>query len=205
MSEFFLKPDRRRRLLSVLRKHGADRAEYFLSMCEREIVSWLKDWPNMPPPAEDIAQQLDLVRRKAIDLHKAIKDLDHQAGWMLVHFLLSHKEDGNFQGVEPADVWRARDALEFDLLRLARAAQDCHSPHDGPASRRPDQDLSDRLARAYTDIFRELPSMNMEDGVFAAFCEELANDMPDGVTFTVSRTTLERSRLRCAHLLDDSP
>ncbi|MDI3512869.1 MAG: hypothetical protein PWP40_98 [Rhodocyclaceae bacterium] len=205
MSEFFLMPDRRRRLLSVLRKHDADRAEYFLSMCEREIVSWLKTWPNMPPPARDIPSQLEHVRRKAFELFEAVNGLDHQAGWMLAHWLLSHEDEGNSQGVMPADVWHARDALKFDLLRLARAAQDCHDPHEGPAPRRPDQDLSDRLARAYTDIFRELPSVNMEDGVFAAFCEELANDMPEGVTFTVSRTTLERSRLRCAYLLNDSP
>jgi len=205
MTDFFLKSDRRRRLLDVLRKHDADRAEYFLSMCEREIVSWLKAWPKMPEPVRETGPQLDHVSRKAYELFEAVKQLDDHAGWMLAHWLLSHKNEGHSQGVMPADVWRAREALEFDLLRLARAAQDCHGPHDGPSPRRPDQDLSDRIARAYTDIFRELPSMNMEDGVFAAFCEELANDMPDGVAFTVSRTTLERSRLRCAYLLGDSP
>lgn len=205
MSEFFLKSDRRRRLLDVLRKHDPDRAEYFLSMCERQIVSWLKDWPNMPPPEREIPPQLEHASRKAFELFEAVKGLDHQAGWMLAHWLLSHKVEGDHQGVMPADVWRAREGLEFDLLRLARAAQDCHDPHDGAAPRRPDQDLSDRLARAYTDTFRELPSTNMETGVFAAFCEEIANDMPAGVTFVISRTTLERSRQRCAYLLDDSP
>ena len=205
MSEFFLKSDRRRRLLDVLRKHDPDRAEYFLSMCERQIVSWLKDWPNMPPPEREIPPQLERASRKAFELFEAVKGLDHQAGWMLAHWLLSHKVEGDHQGVMPADVWRAREALEFDLLRLARAAQDCHDPHDGPAPSRPDQDLSDRLARTYTDIFRALPSTNMEDGVFAAFCEEIANDMPEGVAFTISRSTLERSRLRVAYLLDDSP
>lgn len=205
MSEFFIKPDRRRHLLSALRKYDADRAEYFLNMCEREIVSWLKAWPSMPPPGKDAARQLENVRRKALELYEAIKGLDQHTGWMLAHWLLSHQDNGNFQGVMPNDVWSAREALEFDILRLSRAAGYCHDPHAGPLRRSPDQDLCDRLAHAYTGAFRAIPSANMEDGLFATFCEELANDMPEGVTFKVSRTILERSRQRCAYFLDDSP
>lgn len=212
MSEFFLKSDRRRRLLDVLRKHDPDRAEYFLSMCEREIVSWLKDWPaDSWKPTETAAEALERVRVKAGELLQAIECLDAAVAWLL--FPLQWRDEE--RASSPGEERQARQAIKTALTRIQREAEtiEClpreiekaHAPHDGPVTRRPDQDLSDRLARAYTDIFRDLPSTNMEAGVFAAFCEEIANDMPAGVTFVISRTILERSRQRCAYLLPDSP
>lgn len=206
MSEFFFKPDARARCIDLFAsKRAPDRAEYFVNACEREIVSWLKNWPaDSWKPTEVTAEALERVRVKAGELLQAIECLDTAAAWLLLP--LQWRDDE--RASSPGENREARQAIKAAVMRIRKEAEtiDClpqeiektHGPHDGPITRRSDQDLCDRFARAYITAFRELPPYG-PGTLFPAFCDEAGNaiaEYPGALPVRITRTIIENSRDR---------
>lgn len=212
MPEFCFSPERRGRLSKQFaRKHDPDRAEFFVSTSEREIVAWLKAWPvDSWNPSEETANALERIRVKAGELLQAIERLDSAAALLL--FPLRVREAG--RATSPGDALEERQAMKAGIMRirdeaesvedLMRCAELAHEWHDGPITRRADQDLCDRFARAYIAAFHALPPAS-PGSIFPAFCEEAAQaiaDHPGAPPVRISRRIIEHARRRTAVHLD---
>ena len=150
---------------------------------------------------KDSAQRIENVRKKALDLFYALKGLDDGSAWLLFSYKLSRNADGTYHGVNQDEVWRERQEAESAALAMSDAAEQCHHWTDSPITRRADQDLCNRFAAAHFVAFDALPSANT-GGVFIAFCEDIANDLPDGVAVRIGRDLVQRARDRIANRPD---
>lgn len=212
MTEFFLKSVDQKKLIGLFvgTRHPG-RAEFFVNSCEREILSWLKNWP---PEARSLSKETaaaaERVRVKAFDLLLAIEGLDQAASHLILPWVLEPKDDGAPVDIreEKQDVkWFVQEIRDLAAVveSLQLAAQNAHSWDDGPITRRRDQDLCHSFTRVHIDAFGALPSAN-QAGVFLKFCGEIANCIakhpgaPQDVQIT--RGMVERSRKSQAAILE---
>lgn len=165
----------------------AERVEYFLSECEREISEWLNWWPEKKkePKCGD-TDGLRRVSEAAQCLLHEVRKLSPGARQMLSIAFSGGHNHGVDVGKSHADF----NLLEQQIIDLMNIAGNCHTNLDGQITKRPIQDIAFRITRAFVTSFQRRPPTN-QGAIYPRVLQEISENGIPGRSFSVGRQVQE--------------